>query len=707
MSIVSVKRGRLTSRLLMPPIAIGLLFSLLISGFLIYWPASMDAASRDREQALVANGFTARVAELESLVTPNADWDDAVTHLALSYSADWARDNVGVFFTQTSGFQLAYLLDASDRPIYGRRKGSDVDPGSFEPFAAASRTIVARVRAAEAARGPLKPKADGAIISTPIQASTVAVIAGTPLVLTATLVQPDFGTALPPGPRAPVVITGRALTGDFLKSFANRYLLEGAQVVPLGDARARGLAQAALRVGEEAPVVALRWSPRTPGRDLLGRVLPPLGVLVLILGGALVWVARRLHRQVLSPLSDATRALADLANGRSAGLLGGLDRTDEIGDLSRAFASLDAAAREADKLRREAHQERERREAESQTEQGRRQDLLERQNQVVESLAEGLEKLSHGRLDYRIETQLAPEYERLRGVFNATVGELGETIKVIVHSAQTIHSGVEQIQRDADDLSGRTGRQAESLDRSVQAVAAITGALRTTSQGAERARQVAAAAHVDAQEGGQVALAAVEAMAQIEQSSGQIVSIISVIDEIALQTNLLALNAGVEAARAGEAGRGFAVVASEVRSLAQRSADAAKQIKALITESEAKVSEGVALVGRSGEALTRIVTRVDEINQLAAEIAHSAQAQGGALEGVNRAVGEMDQVTRQNTSMVRHSATTTRGLAAEVARLNGLVGRFTLDAEATGPARFRSGPGARPSEERARPLLAR
>jgi methyl-accepting chemotaxis protein len=178
-------------------------------------------------------------------------------------------------------------------------------------------------------------------------------------------------------------------------------------------------------------------------------------------------------------------------------------------------------------------------------------------------------------------------------------------------------------------------------------------------------------------------------MGRIEASSGRIGEIITVIDEIAFQTNLLALNAGVEAARAGESGRGFAVVAAEVRALAQRSADAAKEIKALIVESSGHVSAGVVLAGRSGEALDRIVSRVAEIDRAVSEISAGAQEQAVALKAVDRAVGAMDQMTRENTAMVQRSTEATRALSAEAARLNALVGRFSNGAEdpAASPAR--------------------
>jgi methyl-accepting chemotaxis protein len=176
---------------------------------------------------------------------------------------------------------------------------------------------------------------------------------------------------------------------------------------------------------------------------------------------------------------------------------------------------------------------------------------------------------------------------------------------------------------------------------------------------------------------------AVAAMSEIEKSSGQISQIIGVIDEIAFQTNLLALNAGVEAARAGEAGRGFAVVASEVRALAQRSADAAKEIKALISASTTQVASGVELVGETGRVLGRILVQVTEINGIVAEIAASAAEQSTGLAEVNTAVNQMDQLTQQNAAMVEQSTAASHSLAHEADALATLIGRFQVGGAAT------------------------
>ena len=214
--------------------------------------------------------------------------------------------------------------------------------------------------------------------------------------------------------------------------------------------------------------------------------------------------------------------------------------------------------------------------------------------------------------------------------------------------------------------------------------------MRKTAAGATHAREVVSTARSDAEKGSEVVRQAINAMSGIEKSSQQIGQIIGVIDEIAFQTNLLALNAGVEAARAGDAGRGFAVVASEVRALAQRSAEAAKEIKALISTSTGQVEEGVDLVAETGKALERIFAQVAEIDKIVTEIARSAQDQATGLQEVNTAVSQMDQVTQQNAAMVEESTAASQTLSQETEELTRIIGRFKvgaaeMEAAAPGP----------------------
>ena len=306
---------------------------------------------------------------------------------------------------------------------------------------------------------------------------------------------------------------------------------------------------------------------------------------------------------------------------------------------------------------------------------------------VVRSLAAALSGLARGDLTSRIETPLSGDYAQLRDDFNGAVGELHGAIAAVVDSVSAVTATVGQMKSSGDDLARRTENQAASLEETAAAVEEITV---TVQRAAETARQTSGAvadARKEAETSAPVVEAAISAMGQIEDSSKQISQIIGVIDEIAFQTNLLALNAGVEAARAGEAGRGFAVVASEVRALAQRSADAAKEIKTLISASSEQVSQGVNLVGETGQALGRIVGRVTEVHGLVADISSSAQEQAVGLGQVNSAVNEMDRVTQQNAGMVLETAHAAADLAREAQNLSQLIGRFRLATGAAAVAR--------------------
>jgi methyl-accepting chemotaxis protein len=304
-------------------------------------------------------------------------------------------------------------------------------------------------------------------------------------------------------------------------------------------------------------------------------------------------------------------------------------------------------------------------------------DMTDHKAALVE-LGLGLKALAEKRIGYRITKPFIAQYESLKGDFNASVEALEETIRSISANATGVSSGAGEITQASDDLSRRTERQAASLEQTAAALDEITASVRKTAEGAREACEVVELAKTDAMRSSDVVKQTVAAMGGIETSSKQIGNIIGVIDEIAFQTNLLALNAGVEAARAGDAGRGFAVVATEVRALAQRSADAAKEIKTLISASGAGVAAGVRLVGETGRALGRTLDQVETINRLVREIAASALEQATGLGEVNTAVNQMDQVTQQNAAMVEEATAASHSLAAEAVELGRLVGQFQL-----------------------------
>jgi methyl-accepting chemotaxis protein/NO-binding membrane sensor protein with MHYT domain len=307
------------------------------------------------------------------------------------------------------------------------------------------------------------------------------------------------------------------------------------------------------------------------------------------------------------------------------------------------------------------------------------------QADVVELLAGGLENLAQGHISFRIVNTFPGGYRKLSDDFNVAMEKLQDALQLVRHSVYNIRANTSEIAHAAEDLSRRTEKQAASIEETSGALSDITATVRKTADGAEQARKVVAAAKSDAEQSGAVAREAVTAMREIEQSARQITQIVGLIDEIAFQTNLLALNAGVEAARAGDSGRGFAVVAAEVRALAQRSAGAAKEIKALIQTSTDQVGTGVALVGQMGEALTRILSHIGDINTRVGQFAADAAEQATGLVQVNVAVEEMDRATQKNAAMVEETTATGMALARDAEDLAELINRF--DIGATGVAK--------------------
>jgi methyl-accepting chemotaxis protein len=427
-----------------------------------------------------------------------------------------------------------------------------------------------------------------------------------------------------------------------------------------------------------------------------------LGGLLAIGGVALLVVQRRITR----PLGLVTQAMSRVAEGDLDADIGDFVRRDEMGDLARAFrafrqASLDyRQAQEAARIeRRLADEERERHEQAQAI-------AVQEQADVVEALAAGLTRLAAGDLIYRIGGTFPSGYAKLRDDFNAAMDQLQEAMTLIKTSIMGIRGSTDEISQSAEDLSRRTEQQAASLEESAAALDQITNTIRRTAEGSAEASKVVLAATTDAERNSIVVRDAINAMGEIEESAQQISQIIGVIDEIAFQTNLLALNAGVEAARAGDAGRGFAVVATEVRALAQRSAAAAKEIKALISTSGLQVASGVQLVGQTGQALERILINIGEINTLVAEFAGAAAEQAGSLHEVNSAVDQMDHGTQQNASMVEENTAASFALASEAQQLASLIDRFDIGVVAEPMAERRTERRRTPVSPPPRPALA-
>ncbi|ENN86381.1 Methyl-accepting chemotaxis protein [Rhizobium freirei PRF 81] len=291
---------------------------------------------------------------------------------------------------------------------------------------------------------------------------------------------------------------------------------------------------------------------------------------------------------------------------------------------------------------------------------------------VIASLAEG-------DLTQSMKGEFQGAFAELQQNVNATLATLKSTMREVRETTGSINSNTNELRHASDDLSKRTEQQAAALEETSAALDQITSVVQNSTERAREASVMVGEAKEDAARSGTVVRNAIDAMGRIEQASGEISQIIGVIDDIAFQTNLLALNAGVEAARAGEAGKGFAVVAQEVRELAQRSATAAKDIKALIGKSGGEVQVGVKLVQATGEALSTIEARVLKINDHIHSIATAAREQATGLSEVNKAVNQMDEVTQRNAAMVEETSAATHRLAGEADGLVRLVSRFKVD----------------------------
>jgi methyl-accepting chemotaxis protein len=317
--------------------------------------------------------------------------------------------------------------------------------------------------------------------------------------------------------------------------------------------------------------------------------------------------------------------------------------------------------------------------------------LCENVEKALNNLVEMLSALADGDLTQRITGEYQGSFATLKDNANITAERIGRTIAEIKHAAHEVTNASTEIATSTTDLSQRTEEQAASLEQSSASMQEISVTVKKNAENAQQANKSASVTREIADRGGQVVAKAIEAMARIEESSRKISDIIGVIDEIARQTNLLALNAAVEAARAGDAGRGFAVVASEVRSLAQRSAQAAKDIKNLITSSSSQVQEGVGLVNEAGLALTGIVESITSVAQIVAGIADASVEQSTGIEQVNKALAQMDEVTQQNSALVEENAATAKTLEHQSTAMDERVGFFRVEAEAEGRTKGSTG----------------
>ncbi len=450
---------------------------------------------------------------------------------------------------------------------------------------------------------------------------------------------------------------------------------------------------------------------------------------------------------IIRPVAQLVSAMGILAGGDTSIEVPGTDRGDEIGTMAKAVlvfrdAAIEKTRLETENVERERRTaaekaERERRAVEEKAEADRRataereaatakvmnefdaavggvvkaamagdfsqrvpldgkggviRNLAESMNtmcdnmgKVFEDVVRMLGALAQGDLTSRITAEYQGAFASLKDNANATAQRLLETIAEIKAVAEEVANAALEISSATTDLSQRTEEQAASLEQTSASMEQISATVRKNAENAQQASQSAGATREVGSRGGAVAAQAVDAMSRIEESSGKIADIISVIDEIAHQTNLLVLNAAVEAARAGDAGRGFAVVAAEVRNLAQRSSEAAKTIKDLITNSSAQVKDGVELVNRAGVALKEIVESIETVADIVADIAHASAEQAAGIDQVNKALTQMDEVTQQNSALVEENAATAKTLEHQASQMNERVSYFRSDADKVVP----------------------
>ena len=382
-----------------------------------------------------------------------------------------------------------------------------------------------------------------------------------------------------------------------------------------------------------------------PGGADLYRVVLHAVILVMEAGG-LIWLAAMVQRA----LQSETGALRAAEESRSAA----------------EAAMVELRSTQASELQVAAEQ----RAFESQ--------VATTQRRMVSVIAAKLARIAEGDLTTRFEEEAEGEFRQLKADFNQAALKLEAAMRAVSDRSASVQDGAGAIAKLVSELAQRNEEQAASLEKTNGALKDITVTVERSSEGAYHARDVVTAADKQAKVSAEVVQKAIAAMEAITQSSSRIGQIIGAIDEIAFQTNLLALNAGVEAARAGDSGRGFAVVASEVRALAQRSAQAAKEIKELVSTSIAQVGEGAQLVTETGEALKRIASTVSEINGIVAEFASSAKEQSCSLAGVSGAIREIDKTTQRNATMAEEGTAATHSLARESSELADLIRQFHI-----------------------------
>ena len=457
----------------------------------------------------------------------------------------------------------------------------------------------------------------------------------------------------------------------------------------------------------------------------------PVVLGVMLLGSLLIAVVFA-QRSLTKPILDLSGVMSALTHGDLKVTVPHLDRQDEIGTMAKAVAVLRESSEQVAILQQQEQAAAAARLARAQSMEAVVSDVgevvaaaaagdfsarlqIDHADEQMQKLVSGineinavvdgatsdfssaLQAIAAGDLTHQVDKTYHGRFADLKNAINETVERLSSTVKTIQTTSADVGLAAREINMGADDLSKRTEEQASSLEETAATTEQLAASVKATAQASRQAASVATEAMQAAQNGGAIAGRAVDAMARIEDASTKISDIIRVIDDIAFQTNLLALNAAVEAARAGDAGKGFAVVASEVRTLAQRSSDAAKDISALISSSNNEVGEGVKLVRQAGEQLSQILSASEKVAATIAEISAASGEQASGIDEMSQAVAHLDEMTQQNAALSEQSAASAASLSSRIGQLNDLVAAFK-----TGHDSGRSAAAAAPASEPAR-----
>ncbi|WP_068169953.1 methyl-accepting chemotaxis protein [Neokomagataea thailandica] len=387
------------------------------------------------------------------------------------------------------------------------------------------------------------------------------------------------------------------------------------------------------------------------------------------------------NKGIVSPLLSVRNHMLALARGVLNEEIVHKERGDEVGAMAKALHIMQNALVQARRLEDEQRllEENAARERELAAERAARDAAFEKQ--AIDAIRRGLSEAAEGNLTYHVDADFPDRLLIMRDDFNSSFVKLRQTLNAVQSGIVFINSGASEVASASSDISRRIDRQAQSIEQSSVALGRVSGMLRDSAESAQKVAEVTDKARETVEHSAQKMQGAVDAMGRIEGGFKEISQVIGLIDDIAFQTNLLALNAGIEAARAGDAGSGFAVVAREVRTLALRSAESARQVKELVSNSGRFVQDGVVQVNDAGVALANILRQVGEINQHVAEIAHASSGQSAAVEEINVAVGEMTQTVQQNAAMLEETTTSIASLDQEAMRLKKRISHFKLESE--------------------------